>query len=70
MIKKGNIIYKIMCSKSNIMHVVSVVSEFMVDHGFTHWKTLKWVLEICERTISSGLVYKRLHITRKLQKGL
>jgi len=26
------------------MHVVCVLSKFMVDHGCTHWKTLKWVL--------------------------
>jgi len=65
----GSIMYGMVCSRSNLTHVVSVISKFMSNRRHAYWETLKWILIYLDGTISSSLVYRRLTHNRVVIEG-
>ena len=39
-----SIMYRMICSRPDLAHVVSMISRFMGDPGSAHWEALKWTL--------------------------
>lgn len=54
-----SIMYGIVCSITDLIDVVSVVSMYMADPRRAHWKALKW----------SSLVFRRSTLDRATIKG-
>jgi len=67
--KVGSIMYEMVCSRSNLTHVISVVRRFMGNPRHAHWEDLKWVLRFLNGTISSVQCIDGLPMT-KLYKGV
>lgn len=53
----GPIMYAMVCTRSDITHVVSLVSKFMLNPGKTHWQALKRILRYIKGSLSRVLVY-------------
>lgn len=52
----GNIMYAIIYTRSNIAHVVGVVSRFMSDLGKQHLETINWIFRYL-RSITDNTLY-------------
>lgn len=46
----GSLMYAMVCTKSDIAHVVGVVSWFLSNSGKEHWNAVKWILRYLEGT--------------------
>lgn len=53
----SSIIYAIVCTRSDITYVISVVSEFMSNLGRAHWQALKWITRYLKGSLGIVLVY-------------
>ena len=40
----GSLMYAMVCTRSDIAHVVGVISRFLSDPGKEHWEVVKWIL--------------------------
>ena len=40
----GSLMYAMVCTRSDIAHLVGVVSKFMSRPRKQHWKVVKWIL--------------------------
>lgn len=53
----GNIVYGMVCSRSDLAYVISIVSRFMANLDQIYWEALKWVLRYLNRYLKGGLKY-------------
>lgn len=51
----GSIMYTMVCTRTNVAHVISTLSIFMSNPGFEHSTTLKWLLRYLKGTSQLGL---------------
>ena len=40
----SSVLYGMVCTRSNIAHVVGVVSKYMSHPRIEHWNAIKWIL--------------------------
>ena len=59
--------YLMVCSRSDLVYVVSVVSRFMADPGKQHWEVLKWVLRYLKGSQNIGLMYSKASLSTKVE---
>ncbi|WVZ00077.1 hypothetical protein V8G54_026146 [Vigna mungo] len=52
----GSIMYGMVCTRPDVAHGVSVLSQFMVNPGPTHWEALKWMLRYIRGSLSGGYI--------------
>jgi hypothetical protein len=53
----GNLMYAMVCTRSNIAHVVGVVSRYMNNPGKEHWEAVKWILMYLRGTATHALCF-------------
>ncbi|WVZ02051.1 hypothetical protein V8G54_022857 [Vigna mungo] len=54
----GSIMYGMVCTRPDVAHGVSVLSQFMVNPGPTHWEALKWMLRYIRGSLGTGLLFQ------------
>ncbi|WVZ13024.1 hypothetical protein V8G54_017554 [Vigna mungo] len=54
----GSIMYGMVCTRPDVAHGVSVLSQFMVNPGPTYWEALKWMLRYIRGTLDTGLSFQ------------
>ncbi|WVZ02271.1 hypothetical protein V8G54_023077 [Vigna mungo] len=54
----GSIMYGMVCTRPDVAHGVSVLSQFMVNPGPTHWEALKWMLRYIRGSLGTGLFFQ------------
>ncbi|PKA59413.1 Retrovirus-related Pol polyprotein from transposon TNT 1-94 [Apostasia shenzhenica] len=47
------------CTKSDLLHVVSVVSRCMTNPGKEHWNALKWIQRYLKGTSDCCLLFEK-----------
>jgi len=55
----GSLMYVIVCKRSDLSQVVSMISRYMHDPDKGHWEAIKWVLRYIKGTIDVGLVFEK-----------
>ena len=55
----GSLMYAIVCTRADIVYIVSLVSRFMSDPGKEHWDAVKWIIRYLRGTPDHGLMYGR-----------
>ncbi|RDY07580.1 hypothetical protein CR513_08285, partial [Mucuna pruriens] len=53
----GILMYAIMCTRSDIVHVVGTVSRFLSNPGREHWNAVKWILRYLHGTSDLRLCF-------------
>lgn len=54
----GSVLYKMVCTRPNISHVVRVLSRYMVRPRKEHWETIKRVLRYLRGTTDFVICYQ------------
>jgi len=54
-----SLMYAMVCTRTNIAHVVGVLTRYMSKPGKEHWTTMKRVFRYLRGTTSYGLCYQR-----------
>ncbi|WVZ24349.1 hypothetical protein V8G54_002893 [Vigna mungo] len=54
----GSIMYGMVCTRPDVAHGVSVLSQFMVNPGPTHWEAFKWMLRYIRGSLGTGLSFQ------------
>ncbi|GJS69694.1 retrovirus-related pol polyprotein from transposon TNT 1-94 [Tanacetum coccineum] len=57
----GSLMYLMVCTRPDIVYVVSVVSRYLANPGKNHWEAVKWILKYLRGTANVGLVYGKNH---------
>jgi hypothetical protein len=52
-----SLMYAMLCTRSNICFAVGLVSRFQSNHGSTHWKAVKRILQYLRGTADYMLCY-------------
>ncbi len=52
-------VHAMVCIRPNIAHALEVVSQFMVNHGQTHWIAMKMDLCYLKGTMDFGLCFRK-----------
>ncbi|XP_075101416.1 secreted RxLR effector protein 161-like [Nicotiana tabacum] len=55
----GSLMYAIVCTRSDISHVIGVVSRYMHDPGKEHWQAVKWIVWYIRNTVDVGLIFEQ-----------
>ena len=55
----GNLIYAMICTRTDLTHDVSVVSRFMHNPGKEHLNAVKWILRYLKGTSRFGLLFDK-----------
>jgi hypothetical protein len=58
----GSLMYAMVCTRSDIEHVVGVVSRYMSNSGKQHWKAVKWILIYLKGTSDISLCFTRKNL--------
>ncbi|PHT85374.1 hypothetical protein T459_07480 [Capsicum annuum] len=53
----GSLMYAMVCTRSDIAHVVGVVSHFFSNPGREHWNVVKWIMRYLCGTSSMSLCF-------------
>ncbi|XP_052206835.1 secreted RxLR effector protein 161-like [Diospyros lotus] len=53
----GNLLYAMICTRSDIAYTISVVSQYQSDPGESHWIAVKHILKYLRRTKDMLLIY-------------
>ena len=53
----GNLMYAMVCTRSDIAHAVGVVSRFMSRLGKQHWEAVKWILRYLKGSSDTCLCF-------------
>ena len=53
----GSLMYTIVCTRSDLSQVVSMVSRYMHEPGKGHWEVVRWILRYIKGTVDVGLVF-------------
>ncbi|KAL2226511.1 UNVERIFIED_CONTAM: Retrovirus-related Pol polyprotein from transposon TNT 1-94 [Sesamum indicum] len=59
----GSLMYAMICTRSDIAHVVGVVSRFMNNPRVMHWEAVKWILRYLRGTKDRALVFGKGKLT-------
>ena len=51
--------YAIVCTRSDLSQVISIVSSYMHDPSMSHWEEIKWILWCIKGTIGVGLIFEK-----------
>ena len=51
--------YAIVCTRPDLLQVISMISRYMHDPGRGHWEAVKWVPQYIKGTIDVGLVFEK-----------
>ncbi|CAL1413563.1 unnamed protein product [Linum trigynum] len=49
----GSLMYAMVCTRSDIAHVVGIVSRFLSNPGKEHWRAVKWILRYLRGDVDS-----------------
>jgi len=55
----SSLMYAMVCTRSDLSQVVSMVSRYMHDPDRSHWEAVKWILRYIKGTIDVGLIFKK-----------
>lgn len=58
-IEFGSIMYCLICIRSDLAYVISIVSQYMANLEIIHWQALKCVLKYLNGILKDGLKYTR-----------
>jgi hypothetical protein len=50
--------YAMVCTRSNIAHVVGVISRYMSNLGVEHWNAIKWIVRYLRGTSNKCLCFE------------
>ncbi|KAH9750881.1 Integrase catalytic domain-containing protein [Citrus sinensis] len=53
----GSLMYAMVLTRPDISHAVSLVSRFMANPGYEHWRVVQWIMRYLKGTLEVGLVY-------------
>lgn len=53
----GSIMDTMMCTWSNLSHVISVLSRFMENPGLAHWSALKRIMRYLRGVVNIGILF-------------
>ena len=53
----GSLMYAMVLTRPDISHDVSLVSRFMANPGYEHWRVVQWIMRYLKGTLEVGLVY-------------
>ncbi|KAL6334618.1 hypothetical protein AAG906_019470 [Vitis piasezkii] len=53
----GNLMYAMVCTRSDIAHAVGVVIRFMSKPGKQHWEAVKWILRYLKGSLDTCLCF-------------
>lgn len=53
----GSIMYGMICSRSDLTYVNSIVSWFVINMGQVQWEDSKWVMRYFNSSLKGGLNY-------------
>ena len=53
----GSLMYAMVCTRSDIAHVVGVVSRYMKNPRKEHWMAVKWILRYLRGTTNQALCF-------------
>ncbi|KAH9658397.1 hypothetical protein KPL70_023479 [Citrus sinensis] len=53
----GSLRYAMVLTRPDISHAVSMVSRFMANSGYEHWRAVQWIMRYLKGTLEVGLVY-------------
>ena len=53
----GSLMYAKVLTRLDISHAVSLVSRFMANPRYKHWRAVQWIMRYLKRTLEVGLVY-------------
>ena len=53
----GSLMYAMVCTKTDLLQVINIVSRYMHDPSRGHWEAVKWILRYIKGTINIGLVF-------------
>ena len=62
----GSMIYVMVCTCSDISHVVSVDSKFMASPGKIHWEAVKCIFQYLKGIVDMGLVFGKYNTTNNI----
>jgi len=54
-----NLMYAMVCTRSDLSQAVSMISRYMHDLGKGYWEAMKWVLWYIKGTIDVGLIFEK-----------
>ena len=49
--------YAMVLTRPDISYAVSLVSRFMANPGYEHWRAVQWIMRYLKGTLEVGLVY-------------
>ncbi|KAH9750946.1 Integrase catalytic domain-containing protein [Citrus sinensis] len=49
--------FKLSAAQPDISHAVSLVSKFIANPGYEHWRAVQWIMRYLKRTLEVGLIY-------------
>ena len=55
----GSLMYIMVCTRSDLSQVISIVSRYMHNPRRGHWEAVKWIFRYIKGTIDIGLVLKK-----------
>ncbi|KAL0303095.1 UNVERIFIED_CONTAM: Retrovirus-related Pol polyprotein from transposon TNT 1-94, partial [Sesamum radiatum] len=53
------VMYLMICTRPDIVYVVSCLSRYMSNGGPLHWEALKWLLRYLNGSINSGIKFSK-----------
>ena len=53
----GSLMYAMVLTRPDISHAVSLVTRFMANPGYEHWRAVQWIMKYLKGTLEVGLVY-------------
>ena len=53
----GSLMYAMVLTRPDISYVVSLVSRFMTNPSYEHWRAVQWIMRYLKRTLEVSLVY-------------
>jgi len=60
-----SLMYAMVCTRPDLLQIVSMISRYMHDPGRGHWETIKWILRYIKGTINVGLVFEKDSICKQ-----
>ncbi|PKA61604.1 Retrovirus-related Pol polyprotein from transposon TNT 1-94 [Apostasia shenzhenica] len=51
--------YAMICTRSDLLHAISIVSRYMANPEKEHWNALKWILCYLKGTSDYGLLFEK-----------
>ena len=55
----GCLIYVMVCTRPDLVHIVSVVSKFLSNPGIMHWDAVKWIFRYLKGHTDYGIMFNK-----------